>query len=59
MAKVSIRKDELDLVLETARRAAERTNSVVVIAEDRLELTEESVDRADQSKSGKSVSQFN
>ncbi len=41
MAKVTIRKDELDLVLETARRAAKRTNSVVVVAEDRVDLTED------------------
>ncbi len=38
MAKVKVRKDELDLVVETAKRAAKRTNSVVVVAEDRLDL---------------------
>jgi hypothetical protein len=40
MAKVAIRRDELNQVLETVRRAAERTNSVVVVAEDRLDVTE-------------------
>lgn len=58
MAKVTIRKDELDLVLETARRAAKRTNSVVVIAEDRVDLTDEDC-RAELSRHGKSVTLFN
>lgn len=40
MAKVAIRRDELNQVLETVRRAAERTNSVVVVAEDRLVVTD-------------------
>jgi hypothetical protein len=55
MAKVTIRKDELDLVLETARRAAKRTNSVVVVAEDRLDLTEETDCRAETPRDGKPV----
>jgi hypothetical protein len=55
MAKVTIRKDELDLVLETARRAAKRTNSVVVVAEDRLDLTEETGCRVEAPRDRKSV----
>jgi hypothetical protein len=40
MAKVSIGKDEYQRVLEIAERAAKRTNSRVVVAADRLDLTE-------------------
>ena len=43
MAKVAIRKDELELVVEIAKRAARRTNSVVVVAEDRLDLVEDTL----------------
>jgi hypothetical protein len=58
MAKVTIRKDELDLILETARRAAKRTNAVVVIAEDRVDLEDTSC-RVEISRDGKSVTHFN
>ncbi|WP_143106011.1 hypothetical protein [Bradyrhizobium sp. Gha] len=40
MAKVSIRKDDYERVLEIAERAAKRTNSRVVVATDRLDLHE-------------------
>ena len=40
MAKVSIRKDDYDRVLEIAERAAKRTNSRVVVATDRLDFQE-------------------
>jgi hypothetical protein len=48
MAKVAIRRDELNQVLETVRRAAERTNSVVVVAEDRLDVTEGAEDHREK-----------
>ncbi|MBU6462551.1 MAG: hypothetical protein KGK01_00365 [Bradyrhizobium sp.] len=48
MAKVAIRKEELELLVETAKRAAKRTNSVVVVAEDRLDLTDGGSSRADE-----------
>jgi hypothetical protein len=38
MAKVSIRKEELDRVLQVAERTAKRTNERVVVALDRVEL---------------------
>ena len=41
MAKVTIRKNELDKVVAIAKRAAMRTNSVVVVAEDRLDLADD------------------
>jgi hypothetical protein len=41
MAKVTIRKNELDQVVAIAKRAAMRTNSVVVVAEDRLDLADD------------------
>lgn len=40
MAKVSIRKDDYERVLEIAERAAKRTNSRVVVAMDRVDLQE-------------------
>jgi hypothetical protein len=40
MAKVSIRKDEYERVLEIAERAARRTNSRVVVAMDRVDVQE-------------------
>ena len=44
MAKVSIRKDDYDRVIEIAERAAKRTNSKVVVAFDRLDLQETTVE---------------
>ena len=41
MAKVTVRKHDLDRVVETAKRAAKRTNSVVVVSEERLDLTDD------------------
>jgi hypothetical protein len=59
VAIVAIDKDELQLVVETARRAAKRTNSVVVVAEDRLAITERANQRAKAAPgSAKSVSFF-
>jgi len=40
MAKVSIRKDDYERVMEIAARAAKRSNSVVVVAKDRVEVQE-------------------
>jgi hypothetical protein len=59
MAKVTIRKDELDLLVETAKRAAKRTNSVVIVAEDRLDLTSDTSPRPETPLDGKSVTLFN
>ena len=60
MAKVTVRKDELDLVMETAKRAAKRTNSVAVLAEDRLDLAENNVGcQADAPRDPKTVALFN
>jgi hypothetical protein len=60
MAKVTVRKDELDLVVETARRAAKRTNSVVVVAEDRLDLASDVEDcQVATPRDGKTVTIFN
>jgi hypothetical protein len=38
MAKVSIRKEDLDRVVQVAKRTAKRTNERVVVAHDRVEL---------------------
>jgi hypothetical protein len=45
MAKVSIRKDELDRVLQIAERTARRTNERVVVAHERVELQDEQARR--------------
>ena len=42
MAKVSIRKEDYERVLEIAERTAKRTNTRVVVAMDRLDLKESS-----------------
>ncbi|MCK1651805.1 hypothetical protein IVA88_10195 [Bradyrhizobium sp. 149] len=42
MAKVSIRKEDYERILEVAERAARRTNSRVVVAMDRVDLEEPS-----------------
>jgi hypothetical protein len=59
MAKVTIRKDELDLLVETAKRAAKRTNSVVIVAEDRLDLTTDTSPRPESPRDGKPATLFN
>jgi hypothetical protein len=58
MAKVAIRKDELDLVVEIATRAAKRTNSIVVIAEDRLDLVEDQNSQKQAPPKDKPVAMF-
>jgi len=40
MAKVSIRKEDLDRVLQVAERTAKRTNERVIVAHDRVDLLE-------------------
>lgn len=44
MARVTVRKDDLDRVVETAKRAAKRTNSVVVVREERLDVSNDEPD---------------
>lgn len=40
MAKVAIRKEDLDRVVQVAERTAKRTNERVIVAHDRVDLQE-------------------
>jgi hypothetical protein len=51
MAKVLIRKEELDRLLQVAERTAKRTNERVVVAHDRVDLRSEDLDPEQQSVS--------
>jgi hypothetical protein len=59
MAKVTVRKHDLDRVVETAQRAAKRTNSVVVVSEERLDLTDDDSAQAQSPGVTKATAIFN
>ncbi len=59
MAKVTVRKGDLDRVVETAKRAAKRTNSIVVVSEERLDLADDDLAQTQAPSVTKAAAIFN